>query len=198
MDRRVPVKRKDALLQMSHELNSMNIYNLTTKSVKILKKSPIEFALIGIITLTLAYVALPVYANTSVDMDKANETLALEVSALQNEFKDYGVLPKSDLRNPAYTITVPATAYNSLEGQTDSTPFTTASGTTTRHGVLAANFLPIGTRVKIPEIYGDDVFVVEDRMNPRYDKRVDIWMESYDDAIEFGYKNIEIEVYPNK
>ncbi|MBU4314954.1 3D domain-containing protein [Patescibacteria group bacterium] len=102
------------------------------------------------------------------------------------------------MREPAYTITVPATAYNSLAGQTDDTPFITASGTTTRHGVLAANFLPIGTRVKIPEIYGDDIFIVEDRMNARYNKRVDIWMENYDDAIQFGYKNIQIEVYPNK
>ncbi|MBT4856627.1 3D domain-containing protein [Candidatus Uhrbacteria bacterium] len=89
-----------------------------------------------------------------------------------------------------------ATAYNSLPGQTDSTPFTTASGTTTRHGVIAANFLPFGTRVKIPEIYGDQVFIVEDRMNARYWHKVDIWMEGYDDAIEFGIKNITIEVYP--
>ncbi|MBT3230720.1 3D domain-containing protein [Candidatus Uhrbacteria bacterium] len=107
-------------------------------------------------------------------------------------------MPASDLRGPAYTITVPATAYNSLPWQTDDTPFITASGTTTRHGVLAANFLPIGTRVKIPEIYGDDIFIVEDRMNSRYWERVDIWMEEYDDAIEFGYQNINIEVYPNQ
>lgn len=165
---------------------------------KILKKSPIECALIGLLTLTLTYVALPLEASASVDMDRANADLALEVENISNQFRSFGQLPKSGEREPAYTITVPATAYNSLPGQTDDTPFTTASGTTTRHGVLAANFLPIGTRVKIPQIYGDDIFIVEDRMNARYNKRVDIWMENYDDAIQFGYKNIEIEVYPNK
>lgn len=169
-----------------------------TKTTKIIKKSPIEFALIGLLTLTLTYVALPLEAAANVDMDRANADLALEVENIQNQFRSFGQLPESGTREPAYTITVPATAYNSLPGQTDDTPFITASGTTTRHGVLAANFLPIGTRVKIPEIYGDDVFIVEDRMNARYDKRVDIWMENYDDAIQFGYKNIEIEVYPNK
>jgi 3D (Asp-Asp-Asp) domain-containing protein len=175
----------------------MNI-KILTNSIKVLKKSPIEFALIGIITLTITYVAMPINANASMDMDKANEGLALELSAFHNELLPYGVLPKSETREPAYKITVPATAYNSLESQTDSTPNITASGTTTRHGVLAANFLPIGTRVKIPQIYGEDVFIVEDRMNPRYNKRIDIWMEDYDDAIQFGYKNLEIEVYPNK
>jgi len=175
----------------------MNIKTIK-KTTKMIKKSPIEFALIGFLIIILAYVSIPLEASASVDMDRANATLALEVENIQNQFRSFGQLPKSGTRNPAYVMTVPATAYNSLAGQTDDTPFITASGTTTRHGVLAANFLPIGTRVKIPEIYGDDVFIVEDRMNARYDKRVDIWMESYSDAIQFGYKNIQIEVYPNK
>jgi len=164
----------------------------------IVRKSPIECALIGLISFALAYVVLPIEASASVDLDYTNQALALEIESIQNNFRSYGQLPESDLRGPAYTITVPATAYNSLAGQTDDTPFITASGTTTRHGVLAANFLPIGTRVKIPEIYGDDIFIIEDRMNQRYWERVDIWMESYDDAIQFGYQNIEIEVYPNQ
>jgi len=164
----------------------------------IVRKSPIECALIGLISFALAYVVLPIEASASVDLDYTNQALALEIESIQNNFRSYGQLPESDLRGPAYTITVPATAYNSLAGQTDDTPFITASGTTTRHGVLAANFLPIGTRVKIPEIYGDDIFIIEDRMNQRYWERVDIWMESYDDAIQFGYQNTEIEVYPNQ
>jgi 3D (Asp-Asp-Asp) domain-containing protein len=165
---------------------------------KVIKKSPIECALIGFVTFALAYVVLPIEASASVDLDHSDQALALEINAMQNSFRDYGVLPVSDLRGPAYTITVTATAYNSLPNQTDDTPFITASGTTVRHGVLAANFLPIGTRVKIPEIYGDDIFIVEDRMNPRYHQRVDIWMEDYSDAIQFGVRNIDIEVYPNQ
>jgi len=104
--------------------------------------------------------------------------------------------PVAAVREPAKTITVIATAYNSLPGQADSTPFTTASGTRTRHGVVAANFLRIGTHVRFPELYGDTVFIVEDRMNARYGRdRVDIWMEHYSDAKIFGAKRVEMEIF---
>lgn len=164
---------------------------------KILTASPFECAAIVLMFLVLGYAAMPQQVKADVDTTVDMRSVALEVDAIQNAFKSYGQLPESDLRGPAYTITVPATAYNSLVGQTDSTPFTTASGTTTRHGVIAANFLPIGTRIKIPEIYGDDVFIVEDRMNARYWYKIDIWMEHYDDAIQFGLQDVTIEVYPN-
>ena len=91
------------------------------------------------------------------------------------------------------TDMVIATAYNSLEGQTDSTPWTTASGTRCREGVIAANHLPIGTKVLI-DGYGDRVFTVEDRMNARYKKRIDIWFGSYDDAMKFGKRKITYHV----
>src|SRR3990167_1248447 len=40
---------------------------------------------------------------------------------------------------------VTITAYSSTPEETDSTPFITASGTHVRDGVVAANFLPLGT-----------------------------------------------------
>ena len=86
------------------------------------------------------------------------------------------------------------TAYSSTVDQTDSTPFITASGTSVRWGVVAANFLPIGTKIRIPEIFGDEVFFVEDRMNERYNRRVDIWMHTRQDAKDFGVRNVIIEV----
>lgn len=85
--------------------------------------------------------------------------------------------------------TVMATAYNSMIGQTDSTPWITASGTRCREGVVAANHLPIGTKILI-EGYGDRIFVVEDKMNRRYSRRIDIWMKSYDQARRFGKREI--------
>jgi|SaaInlStandDraft_7_1057024.scaffolds.fasta_scaffold54490_2 3D (Asp-Asp-Asp) domain-containing protein len=163
---------------------------------RIIKKSPIESALIGLMVFVLGYGALPAFALAGEDIGPDMTYVAIQIEAMQNSLRDFGTLPSSEGREANYTINVMATAYNSLPGQTDSTPFTTASGTTTRHGVIAANFLPFGTRVKIPEIYGDQVFIVEDRMNARYWHKVDIWMEGYDDAIEFGIKNITIEVYP--
>ncbi len=169
---------------------------------KALMTSPLEFGLLALMAGSLVYSALPTQALADSEVNAAAQNQAkaveLEIKAMQNELVDYGILPKSDLRGPAYTLTVPATSYNSLPGQTDSTPDITASGTHTRWGVVAANFLPIGTRIKIPELYGDQVFIVEDRMNARYWKRVDIWMENYQDSKEFGIRNIKIEVYPNK
>ena len=89
---------------------------------------------------------------------------------------------------------VTATAYSSTVDQTDSTPFITASGTYVRDGIVAANFLPFGTVFRIPELYGDKTFVVEDRMNKRFWHRVDIWFPERQMAKEFGVKQIRIEI----
>ncbi|NQT30478.1 MAG: 3D domain-containing protein [Candidatus Saganbacteria bacterium] len=88
---------------------------------------------------------------------------------------------------------VVATAYNSLASQTDSTPWITASGTRCRKGVIASNFLPFGTKVRI-DGFGDQIFTVEDRMNRRYTKRIDIWFRSYKDAMRFGRRKIKYHV----
>jgi 3D (Asp-Asp-Asp) domain-containing protein len=85
---------------------------------------------------------------------------------------------------------VVATAYNSLPGQTDGSPWTTASGTRCREGVIASNHLPIGTKVMIEGFEGK-VFTVEDRMNKRYNKRIDIWFRHYNDAKNFGVRKVK-------
>ncbi len=106
------------------------------------------------------------------------------------------MFPVAPDREPRKITQVVATAYNSLSWQTDDTPFITASGSHTRHGVIAANFLPIGTHVRLPELYGDTVFVVEDRMNKKYYRgRIDVWMPEYRDAKIFGVKRLQMEVY---
>lgn len=89
-------------------------------------------------------------------------------------------------------IGVTATAYSSTVDQTDSSPFITASGSRVRHGIIAANFLPLGTTVRI----GNEVFEVADRMNPRFNDQhyIDIWMESRDAAQSFGTRTILIEI----
>jgi 3D (Asp-Asp-Asp) domain-containing protein len=86
------------------------------------------------------------------------------------------------------------TAYSSTPDQTDSTPFITAANTHVRDGVVAANFAYFGTKMRFPTLYGDKVFVVEDRMNSRYPYRVDIWMQSREEAIQFGAKIVPIEI----
>lgn len=89
------------------------------------------------------------------------------------------------------------TAYTSTADQTDSSPFITASGRRVHDGTIAANWLPFGTIVKIPSLYGDKEFVVEDRMNKRYGYgRLDIWFDaSRAEAKKFGVKRVDIEIY---
>ncbi len=90
------------------------------------------------------------------------------------------------------------TAYNSEIGQTDSTPCITANGfNVCEHATedtIAANFLRFGTKVKMPELFGNRVFVVRDRMNERYGDRIDIWMADKADARAFGVKVAQIEI----
>jgi len=87
------------------------------------------------------------------------------------------------------------TGYSSTIWETDETPELTASGSLVREGIVANNGLPIGTKIKIPELYGDKVFVVEDRMSWEKGKyHVDIWFPSYFEAKNFGAKRTYIEI----
>ena len=86
------------------------------------------------------------------------------------------------------------TAYSSSVDETDSTPHVTASGTRTRDGVVASNVFPIGTQVKIPDLFGEKILVVEDRMHGRFSDRIDIWMPSKWQALRFGKKQAEVEI----
>lgn len=86
------------------------------------------------------------------------------------------------------------TGYSSSEDETDSTPFITASGETVRDGIVATNFLPLNTKIKIPEIFGSKIFVVKDRMNRRFTDKMDIWFSSKDLAKQFGKKKLEVQV----
>lgn len=92
------------------------------------------------------------------------------------------------------TMRIAVTAYSSTVDQCGSDPFTTASGTTVRDGVIAANFLPIGTKVRFPDQFGNKIFVVEDRMSARYWQRADIWMPSREEAKQWGIQHITIEI----
>ncbi len=93
---------------------------------------------------------------------------------------------------PGAVLGVISTAYSSTVAQTDSDPFTTASGTRVRPGIVAANFLPLGTRLRL----GAHTYTVEDRMNARYNDtyRIDIWMESTQEARTWGMRPQIIEI----
>lgn len=115
-------------------------------------------------------------------------------------FEDNTLLAVTDPQTPKETIVssclsrIIVTAYSSSPDETWGDPFLTASGSWVREGIVAANFLPMGTKIKIPSVYGDKIFVVEDRMHPRKKWHVDIWFPSKQEALDFGAKYTEIEV----
>ena len=94
----------------------------------------------------------------------------------------------------AREMTIPASAYSSTPDQTDDSPFITANGAYVYDGLVAANFLPFGTKIKIPDIYGDKIFTVEDRMNRRYWHKVDIWFPDRESALQFGIRTVRIQI----
>ncbi len=108
---------------------------------------------------------------------------------------EQGHLERAGGKEPRKVIYVTVTAYSSTPDQTDDSPFITANGTWVHDGTLAANFLPFGTKVRLPDYSGDKEYVVEDRMNQRYSYRADIWMKTREEAKQFGVKTLKMEIY---
>ncbi len=132
----------------------------------------------------------------SIDDKPIEESPAL-VSAVKQieESKKPAVVPEKKKRE----MLVVATAYSSSPEETDDDPCTTANGfnvcKNNAENVIAANFLPFGTRVRIPNLYGERIFTVHDRMNSRYGRgRIDLWMKTKGSAQQFGVKRTKIEI----
>lgn len=103
--------------------------------------------------------------------------------------------PQRQLRS----LGVTATAYNNVPSQTDDTPDIAAWGDTIAPGMrliavsrdLLKEGLKRGTKVRISGIDGE--FVVLDKMNKRYKKRIDIYMgKNLQAARNFGRKTVTI------
>ncbi len=110
------------------------------------------------------------------------------------------ILPFANLPGPdiCQKVTVVVTAYSSTPEETDDTPFITAANTSVRNGIIANNALPFGTRVRLPEIFGDAILEVEDRMHWRKaDNHIDVWLPSKEEALHFGVKFTTMEVLSN-
>lgn len=118
-----------------------------------------------------------------------------EASLLSQEEKQL-VLPDSPDREPRKVVNAVVTVYSSTPDQTDDTPFLAANGPV-HDGMIAANWLPFGTQVRFPELYGDKIFTVGDRMNAKYGYgRVDIWQDApRAELLKFGVKRLKMEIY---
>jgi len=142
---------------------------------------------------------MPVLANDAVAQSLADDDILKEEVVLNsNQSEITNNLPENDIWQVKSISMRVITAYNSEVGQTDDSPCITANGfDVCSHGqedTIAANFLFFGTKVRIPGLFGDRVFVVRDRMNERYANRVDVWMINKQEAKQFGVKFTEIEI----
>lgn len=172
------------------------------QKIVLVRKYALDASALAFVAIIGTYVFFPAMANADMapKQDSMNhKTVALMMNAMENETKSFGTLPVSEEAKPRKTYKVPMTAYTSDPAQTDDTPCITASGMDVcvrdQEDIVAANFLPLGTRVRIPELYGDRIFTVQDRMNARYDKRMDFWMKDIKQAKKFGLKYATVEVF---
>ena len=92
------------------------------------------------------------------------------------------------------TKNVWVTAYTSDPDETSDHPLITASGGMVSDGVVADNFLPFGTRIEIPALFGNKIFTVEDRTSAKFAGRVDIWMPTLNQAVDFGIQHAQIVI----
>jgi len=154
------------------------------------------------------FIASCLFIETPFILGNRKETALAEVTIQNLSLNLEEKLPISggnsliSLANPAIPdpkvikkMNVVITAYSSTIQETDESPFLTASGSYVKEGIVANNLLPFGTRIRIPEIYGDKIFIVQDRLNPRAGfYHIDIWFPSHQEAENFGAKRTYIEV----
>lgn len=130
---------------------------------------------------------------------KNNEELIQKLGSGLVFLQENSLLAISDISIPESQIIrkipVIVTAYSSTVWETDSDPFITAAGTWVRQGIVANNMLSFGTKIRIPELFGNRIFVVEDRMNRRKSpNHFDIWKSSHSEAKNFGVERTYIEI----
>lgn len=171
----------------------MNILNYAKKAI-LAGQTPLISSIIAGFIAGVILLGMLIAQSTSADLSNSKAQDSVPVKIVKN-----GHLTICKLNRSSYEVVkkikMILTAYSSTEDQTDDTPLITASGKTVADGIIANNMLPFGTKIKIPELFGDKIFIIEDRMHSRKGKyQADIWMPEYSEAKNFGAKLTEIEV----
>jgi 3D (Asp-Asp-Asp) domain-containing protein len=185
-------------LKTDIHMESLKIKTNSIFSSKIAKK------FIGVIVFVLIFEVFlfpaPTFAKNNPDNAMAPDFVQIsdENGKIPDEAAFENNLPANENSKVTGVTYRKITAYNSEVGQCDSTPCITANGfNVCEYGIedtIAANWLKFGTKVRIPELFGDRVFIVRDRMNKKYSDHVDVWMREKVDAKKFGVKLAKIEV----
>jgi len=168
-----------------------NIHSLKAKQAII--------ALVLIITWQFTF-PQPVFADENTNKDynpiiqRFEEQWSIDTYPNQNLIFRLPAIADKPQPEAKKIMNISVTAYSSTPDQTQGDPFITASGTRVHDGTLAANFLPIGTKVRFPDYFGTKIFVVEDRMSARYWHKADIWMATRQEAKDWGVRYIQMEI----
>ncbi|MFA5248455.1 MAG: hypothetical protein WC415_04495 [Patescibacteria group bacterium] len=192
----------------------MTKYLILAKRILEKNKKKVILAVLSWLLINLVFSPIPVLADDNEDRGFDIISLSADIGQYYQEnilkilnpevlfFKNKGInnnrLPENNDLLVNNTKTIVFTAYNSEVGQCDDSPCITANGfNVCKHGAedtIAMNGIKFGTKLRIPELFGDKVFVVRDRMNTRYDSnRGDIWMVEKKDAKTFGVKIAKVE-----
>ena len=117
-----------------------------------------------------------------------------------NEIVEYGTKNKSD-KGFTYSkmITVKATAYESTFGSRNGKPGITASGLPLAVGMIAVDprIIPLGTNCYIEDpngVYNLGYVLAADTGGLIKGNRIDVCVPTYDDAIQFGVRNLNVYI----
>ena len=131
----------------------------------------------------------PVWINdpNNIDRPLIKEKFSTKLNSTNPTLSDQPTLPYR-------VIYVTATAYSSRVEECDDDPYIAAWGDHVYWGMIASNGFPYNTKIQIPDLYGDKIFAVKDRMNKRYSSRIDVWMPETAEAKQFGVKYIKVRI----
>jgi 3D (Asp-Asp-Asp) domain-containing protein len=165
-------------------------------SLKLVKR--IIVSLIVVLIFEFFLFPMPTLASEIKANQLPDESLETQVNEYAYIKQIINGLPDNQELEVAWSTYRSITSYNSEVSQTDGAPCITANGfNVCEHGIedtIAANWLKFGTRVRIPDLFGDRIFVVRDRMNKRYPDRADVWLIDKVEAKKFGVRIAKIEI----
>ena len=157
-----------------------------------------RFLMLAVAALVLN-VAFPTKAHAQTvvpsDVSDVSHAVILQPTPTEQPILPLTTLPSVSDKPITKKMVVRASAYTSTVAETDSDPFTTASGAKVSDGGIAMNGITFGTKIRIPAEYGEKIFTVTDRMNARWgNKKIDIWMPNRAAAMNWGVRTVTIEI----
>ena len=152
-----------------------------------------------LISLWLLTILITVQVTLIVEGDKVDEVIeVVEVEYIivtENEYEQLEAIER-----PYRVETLTVTAYAPLDNQSgicaDSDPTSTSTGTYPQMGTVAVNpdRFPYGTEFYIPG-YGEGVALDTGGAVRQDSSKIDVFMPTYDEAIEWGVQELEVVIY---